>query len=240
MRVFQGHTDAVRSVCLSLDGKWALSGSQDKTVRLWEVGTGQCVKTFEEHKSRVLSVNLSADAGWAFAGTADHKVAVWFLDWDLEEEEPGDRDQGASALLLNFITSHTPYVGTLSATPSHPSHLSDLSDPDKNDAPGLWHNVVRKLSLWFKTAHPPEKLGAKAGKAGARGTPNASPVPLIFQPTEQEIESAFTRHGVPTWTEDDFSRLLYTLGCAGYGCIRPEAVRKQLDKMASPLRGRGQ
>jgi hypothetical protein len=37
---------------------------------------------------------------------------------------------------------------------------------------------------------------------------------------------------MPTWSEEDFQRLLHTLGCAGYGWLRPEGVRRKLEEMA--------
>ena len=45
------------------------------------------------------------------------------------------------------------------------------------------------------------------------------------------------RRGKPSWTEDDFCRLLDKLGCAGYGWLRPEGVRRELDKMAATWQG---
>ena len=35
----RGHTDVVRSVCFSSDGKQLTSGSKDKTVRNWDLAT---------------------------------------------------------------------------------------------------------------------------------------------------------------------------------------------------------
>jgi WD40 repeat protein len=34
------------------------------------------------------------------------------------------------------------------------------------------------------------------------------------------------------WSEEEFQGLLYTLGCAGFGWLRPEVVRRKLNKMA--------
>jgi len=39
--------------------------------------------------------------------------------------------------------------------------------------------------------------------------------------------------GKPTWTEENFKGLLYTLGCAGCGWLREEGVRKRLDELAA-------
>jgi hypothetical protein len=37
----------------------------------------------------------------------------------------------------------------------------------------------------------------------------------------------------PAWTGENFKGLLYTLGCAGYGWLKPEGVRKELERMAA-------
>jgi hypothetical protein len=48
---------------------------------------------------------------------------------------------------------------------------------------------------------------------------------------------SLTPWGLPTWTADDFRRLLDLLGCAGYGWLRPAGVRQQLEQMAQAWRG---
>lgn len=46
VRSFDGHTLWVNSVALSADGRHALSGSDDKTLRLWEVDAGKELDSF--------------------------------------------------------------------------------------------------------------------------------------------------------------------------------------------------
>ncbi|MGB9881949.1 MAG: WD40 repeat domain-containing protein [Methanomassiliicoccales archaeon] len=41
-----------------------------------------------------------------------------------------------------------------------------------------------------------------------------------------------SRVGAPQWTEEDFQKLLTELGYRGYGWLRPEGVRRELEKMA--------
>ncbi|XP_074059186.1 ribosome biogenesis protein BOP1 [Macrotis lagotis] len=43
--VYSGHTDLVRCFSVSPSGHWLVSGSDDHSVRLWEVTTGRCLKT---------------------------------------------------------------------------------------------------------------------------------------------------------------------------------------------------
>ena len=46
----------MESVALSGDGKRVVSGSIDRTVRVWDVETGQCLKVMEGHRKDVKSV----------------------------------------------------------------------------------------------------------------------------------------------------------------------------------------
>ncbi|HEU4578268.1 MAG TPA: hypothetical protein VFS67_08440 [Polyangiaceae bacterium] len=69
LRSFEGHTSSVDSVALSADGRRALSGSDDDTLKLWNVETGALVRSFEGHTDSVNSVALSADGRRATGST---------------------------------------------------------------------------------------------------------------------------------------------------------------------------
>ncbi|MFW6114396.1 MAG: hypothetical protein ACOC7K_01505 [bacterium] len=68
-------------------------------------------------------------------------------------------------------------------------------------------------------------------------TPYAASLPTDREPTDDEITAALTRRGRPAWDKTDFQRLLYNLGCAGYGWLRPEGVKRELEKMAANWQG---
>jgi len=82
LRTFEGHTANVNSVYLSRDGLSALSGSDDRTLRLWEVETGRCVRTFEGSEGAVNAVCFSRDRHYALSGSGDYtrsdfSVRLW-------------------------------------------------------------------------------------------------------------------------------------------------------------------
>ena len=69
----------VFSVCFSPDGRRLASGSWDRTVRLWDVETGACVKTLERHTKSVSSVCFSPDGRTIVSGCHDKTVRMWLL-----------------------------------------------------------------------------------------------------------------------------------------------------------------
>ena len=56
LNTLQGHTKAIGDLAFSSDGAILASGSDDKTVRIWEVDTGRCLHTLQGHVSRIRSV----------------------------------------------------------------------------------------------------------------------------------------------------------------------------------------
>jgi WD40 repeat protein len=81
-----GHTGTIYSVCFSPDGRYALSGSWDKTVKLWHVETGRCIRTFSGHEDYVESVFFSSNGKYALSWSSYSSRSVYKL-WDVETGE---------------------------------------------------------------------------------------------------------------------------------------------------------
>ena len=60
-RSLKGHSHFVQDVVISSDGQFALTGSWDHTLRLWDLHTGQTTRRFIGHTKDVLSVAFSMD-----------------------------------------------------------------------------------------------------------------------------------------------------------------------------------
>jgi len=72
-----GHSHYVQDVAISSDGQFALSGSWDGTLRLWDLNTGSSTCRFVGHTKDVLSVAFSADNRQIVSGSRDKTINLW-------------------------------------------------------------------------------------------------------------------------------------------------------------------
>jgi len=76
-RALRGHSHFVQDVVLSSDGQFALSGSWDGTLRLWDLAAGATTRRFLGHTKDVLSVAFSVDNRQIVSGSRDRTIKLW-------------------------------------------------------------------------------------------------------------------------------------------------------------------
>jgi serine/threonine protein kinase len=79
-QTFKGHDDRVYYFSFSPDvmaNTYILSASADRTVRLWNIENGCCLKVFTGHHGTVYSVAFSNDCKYIISGSADRTVKLW-------------------------------------------------------------------------------------------------------------------------------------------------------------------
>jgi energy-coupling factor transporter ATP-binding protein EcfA2 len=76
-QTLKGHESSVLSVAFSPDGKTLATGSDDQSVKLWDVSSRQNVATLKGHESSVRSVAFSPDGKTLATGSSDQSVKLW-------------------------------------------------------------------------------------------------------------------------------------------------------------------
>ncbi|VVA27074.1 Hypothetical predicted protein [Prunus dulcis] len=76
-QTFEGHSQGVSDLAFSADSRFMVSASDDKTLRLWDVATGQVIKTLHGHTNYVFCANFNPQSNMIVSGSFDETVRIW-------------------------------------------------------------------------------------------------------------------------------------------------------------------
>jgi tricorn protease-like protein len=79
-QVLAGHSDRGTAVAVTADGRYAVSGSADETLKVWELETGREVRALAGHLYWVMAVEMTPDGRYAVSGSNDKTLRVWELE----------------------------------------------------------------------------------------------------------------------------------------------------------------
>jgi WD40 repeat protein len=119
IRILVGHTDWVGAVAVTPDGKHAISGSLDNTLRVWDIESGEEIQRLVGHTAEVSAVTVTPDGKHAISGSDDKTLRMW----DIESGEEIQR-----------LVGHTAEVSAVAVTPD-----------GKHAITGSWDNT---LMVW--------------------------------------------------------------------------------------------
>ena len=111
---FIEHSEGVVSVAIAPDDRTALSGSVDKTLKLWDLASGNELRTFVGHSNLVTSVAIAADGRTALSGSYDKTLKLW--------------DLASGRELRTIFTEHSHVVNTVAIAPDGQTALSGGHD----------------------------------------------------------------------------------------------------------------
>jgi len=121
---------------ITRDGKYAFSGERDKTIKVWDLNSGKCLREIHAHENHLTSLSLSADGRILVSGSYDKTCSVWTLDWDLEETYiTVESKKRLRFLLSRYIDEHIPRMAVL-PDGREPTEIEMKNFLQRNGKPG--------------------------------------------------------------------------------------------------------
>jgi len=74
---FRGHASSVTSAAFFPDGQRIVTGSTDKTAKVWDAASGKGLLTLKGHRGAIESVGVSSDGQRIVTGSGDQTAKVW-------------------------------------------------------------------------------------------------------------------------------------------------------------------
>src|SRR5258706_951480 len=113
--VWPGHAGFVSSVSYSPDGAHVVTGSYDRTIRIWDAESGAVVgEPLTGHIGMVQSVAYSPDGCHIISGSGDRTIRIW--------------DAKTGAAVGNPLEGHTDEVSSVAYSPDGRHILSGSAD----------------------------------------------------------------------------------------------------------------
>jgi WD40 repeat protein len=154
--ILAGHTDTVYAVAFGAEGKTAVTGSFDKSLKLWDLSTGKETKTLPGHQGLVLSVDVAADGAQIVSGGSDNRARLW-------DPKTGQQTRELNHPDLVDAVAISP-DGTKLATGCHDGQLRiwDLTKKDSQPKAIPAHNKPQPTAIYAVAWHPSGKTVATA------------------------------------------------------------------------------
>ena len=166
-RTLDGHTGAVVGCAVAPDGTWIVSASADKTLRIWDVASGETRRTLTGHTDAVWGCAVAPDGTWIVSASEDKTLRIW---------------DAASGETRRTLTGHTDSVRGCAVAPDGSWIVSASAD--------------KTLRIWDAASGRPVGASLAWGSgtikpwgAGAVAVPSSSAPRLVEHPMRWHVRS---------------------------------------------------
>ncbi|RCJ38766.1 hypothetical protein A6770_12745 [Nostoc minutum NIES-26] len=113
LRTLTGHSSSVDAITITSNGKFLISGSNDKSLKVWNLETGREDFSLRGHTDKINTIAVTPNGKLLISGSSDKTIKVWNLDTKTE---------------VFIFKGHTDQITSVTITPSNKRVLSASED----------------------------------------------------------------------------------------------------------------
>lgn len=111
-----GHSEPVRCMAISPDGQFLVSGSDDKTIKIWDINEEEEIYTLTGHSASVISVAFSPDGETLASASANQTIRLWNFNTRQEIKALLGHSKPITCVAFHKKNNSVLFSGSLDAT----------------------------------------------------------------------------------------------------------------------------
>ncbi|XP_072996634.1 uncharacterized protein [Typha latifolia] len=183
IKKLRGHQNAVYCATFDRSGRYVITGSDDRLVKIWSMETAFCLASCRGHEGDITDLAVSSNNALVASSSNDFIIRVWRLP---------------DGLPISVLRGHTSVVTAIAFSP-RPSAVYQLLSSSDDGTCRIWDARYSQPSLRVYIPKPPD---AVAGKS-------SDPSPSTLQQMHQILCCAFNANGTVfvTGSSDTYARV---------------------------------
>jgi WD40 repeat protein len=171
---------SIDAIAISADSKTLVTGGADKTIRTWDLATGQLEMSLKADSGRIIAIAVSPDGKTVVTGSGDRTVKIWSL-------VTGKRQA--------TLKGHTDAVTSVAITPDQRTVVSGSIDGTIK----VWDLATDRLRFTLPE-HPPQNYSESWGPFTVDVKNELDPVESIaITPDSQTLIAAIADNNLKFW-----------------------------------------
>ncbi|XP_059659393.1 uncharacterized protein LOC132306154 isoform X2 [Cornus florida] len=209
LKKLRGHRDAVYCAIFDRSGRYVITGSDDRLVKIWSMETAFCLASCRGHEGDITDLAVSSNNALVASASNDYNIRVWRLP---------------DGLPISVLRGHIGAVTAIAFSPRPGSIYQLLSSSDDGTC-RIWD---ARSSQWSPRIYVPKPTDTVAGKSNGPSTSNG---PSSSNDSHCILCCAYNANGTlfVTGSSDTFARVW---SVSKSNADKPEQPNHEIDLLA--------
>ncbi|XP_009598019.1 uncharacterized protein [Nicotiana tomentosiformis] len=211
IKKLRGHRDAVYCAIFDRSGRYVITGSDDRLVKIWSMETGFCLASCRGHEGDITDLAVSSNNALVASASNDYSIRVWRLP---------------DGLPISVLRGHTGAVTAIAFTP-RPSSVYQLLSSSDDGTCRIWDARYSQCVPRVYSPRPKDNVSVKSSATAITNIQSSSNT----SHNHQILCCAYNANGTVfvTGSSDTLARVW---SACKFSPDRPEELNHEIDTLS--------